>query len=121
MEYLGTCHCNAVGFRFRTEIRPEDWSVRACQCSFCRAHDALSTSDPDGELEFTAKDGSLLQRYRFGLGTADFLALDFCAQRGGIRKCNCIHNDVGSHMRSERLSCILHHGSGLPWCKMQLR
>jgi hypothetical protein len=78
MEYRGSCHCGAVGFRYRTDVDPAEWSVRACQCSFCRAHDALSTSDPDGELEFTAKDETLLQRYRFGLGTADFLLCRNC-------------------------------------------
>ena len=78
MDYLGKCHCGAVGFRYSTEIDPADWSVRACQCSFCRAHDALSTSDPDGELGFTARDETLLQRYRFGLGTADFLLCRNC-------------------------------------------
>ena len=78
MDYAGKCHCGAVGFRYVTEIEPEDWSVRACQCGFCRAHDALSTSDPDGALEFTATDESLLQRYRFGLGTADFLLCRNC-------------------------------------------
>ena len=52
--------------------------MRACQCSFCSAHDALSTSDPDGELIFTAKVPDMLQRYRFGLGTADFLLCRNC-------------------------------------------
>ena len=78
MEYRGTCHCGAIGFEYRTRIDPGDWSIRACQCSFCRAHDALSTSDPDGKLAFTAKDVTSLQRYRFGLGTADFLLCRNC-------------------------------------------
>jgi len=52
--------------------------LRACQCSFCRAHDALSTSDPDGELDFTAQNPGGLQRYRFGLGTADFILCRHC-------------------------------------------
>ena len=29
MDYQGQCHCGAVGFRYRTEIDPADWSVRA--------------------------------------------------------------------------------------------
>ncbi len=77
-EYPGSCHCGAIGFRYRTALNPAEWSVRACQCRFCRAHDALSASDPAGELSFTADDPSQLQRYRFALGTADFLLCRNC-------------------------------------------
>lgn len=77
-EFQGSCHCGAIGFSYRTSIAPEHWSIRACQCSFCRAHDTLSTSDPAGSLEFTASDPDLLNRYRFGLRTADFLLCREC-------------------------------------------
>lgn len=77
-EFQGSCHCGAIGFRYRTTIAPEHWSIRACQCSFCRAHDSLSTSDPTGSLEFTASQPDLLNRYRFGLRTADFLICREC-------------------------------------------
>lgn len=77
-EFQGSCHCGAIGFSYRTSIAPERWSIRACQCSFCRAHDTLSTSDPAGSLEFTASDPNLLNRYRFGLRTADFLLCREC-------------------------------------------
>ncbi len=76
--YPGSCHCRAIGFEYRTEVMPDEWSVRACQCSFCRAHDALSASDPAGELVFTAADPDRLKRYRFALGTADFLLCRNC-------------------------------------------
>ena len=76
--YRGSCHCGAIGFDYRTAIRPNEWSVRACQCRFCRAHDALSASDPTGELSFDASDPAMLQRYRFALGTADFLLCRTC-------------------------------------------
>jgi hypothetical protein len=62
---------------YSTALLPEDWSVRACQCAFCRAHDAFSTSDPQGRIAFSAAD-SLLQRYRFALRTADFLLCRNC-------------------------------------------
>ena len=78
-DYEGRCHCGAIGFRYVTAVPPADWSVRACQCRFCRAHDALSTSDPDGDLEFFADGPEHLGRYRFSLGTADFL---FCRNCG---------------------------------------
>lgn len=76
--YNGACHCGAIGFTYRTGIDPEKWSIRACQCTFCRAHDALSTSDPAGEIAFTASRPELLQKYRFGLKTADFLLCKSC-------------------------------------------
>ena len=77
-EYRGGCHCGAIGYRYRTEVPPEHWSIRACQCRFCRAHDALSASDPSGSVEFTIADAKSLNRYRFGLRTADFLLCREC-------------------------------------------
>ena len=71
-EYPGSCHCGGIGYRYRTDVAPEQWSIRACQCRFCRAHDALSASDPAGFVEFTVVDPKVLNRYRFGLRTADF-------------------------------------------------
>ncbi|HZD52621.1 MAG TPA: hypothetical protein VE175_06205, partial [Woeseiaceae bacterium] len=56
----------------------EDWSVRACQCSFCRAHATVSVSDPGGSLAFRVGDRDALQRYRFGQRTADFLLCKHC-------------------------------------------
>lgn len=76
--YQGSCHCGAIGYRYRTDIAPEQWSIRACQCTFCRAHDALSASDPSGSVEFTAADPKALNRYRFGLRTADFILCREC-------------------------------------------
>ena len=78
VDYTGSCHCGAIGFRYATERRPAEWSVRACQCRFCRMHDALSTSDPNGELAFGCHDPGALQRYRFALRTADFLLCRHC-------------------------------------------
>jgi hypothetical protein len=77
-SYEGSCHCGAIGFYYHTDISPDAWSVRACQCSFCRAHDALSTSDGDGHIEFTSSNPDFLQRYRFGLKTTDFLLCGRC-------------------------------------------
>ncbi|MGH8129451.1 MAG: GFA family protein [Steroidobacteraceae bacterium] len=78
--HRGQCHCGAVGFEFRTSVAPADWSVRACQCSFCLKHGVVSTSDPAGSVRFTHENPSLLSRYRFGHKTADFV---FCGRCGG--------------------------------------
>ena len=79
VAYHGSCHCGAVGYEFRTSREPAQWSIRACQCTFCRAHAALSCSDPGGALAFVEREPGALQRYRFGLKTADFL---LCARCG---------------------------------------
>ena len=78
MNYSGGCHCGALTFRFETAKAPRDWSVRACQCSFCRAHAALSASDPDGSIAFAETRKGALHRYRFGQKTADFLVCRDC-------------------------------------------
>jgi hypothetical protein len=78
ISFEGRCHCRAIGFEYRTAIPAGRWSIRACQCSFCRAHDALSTSDPQGGLEFRVREPGVLQHYRFGGKTADFLICGRC-------------------------------------------
>jgi hypothetical protein len=47
-------------------------------CGFCRAHGARNTSDPGGRIRIAVRDAALLERYRFGLKTADFLVCRRC-------------------------------------------
>lgn len=77
--YQGGCHCGAIHWTFESRIAPSDWTVRACQCSFCRMHATRCTSDPDGTIEIFLEDSDALERYRFALGTAEFL---ICARCG---------------------------------------
>jgi hypothetical protein len=77
-NFKGGCHCGALGFSFQTALAVPKWSVRACQCRFCRAHGALMTSDPGGRLMFHISHVELLERYRFSLKTADFLLCKRC-------------------------------------------
>ncbi|MDH3746655.1 MAG: hypothetical protein OER97_00500 [Gammaproteobacteria bacterium] len=77
-NFRGQCHCGAIAFDYSTALPPGDWPIRACQCAFCRAHDALSTSDTAGTLIFTATVPDYLQRYRFAMKTADFLLCRNC-------------------------------------------
>jgi hypothetical protein len=77
-EHEGACHCGAIGFAYRTALEPKDWPIRACQCTFCRAHGALSTSDPNGSLTFWEHVPATLNRYQFGRKTADFLICRRC-------------------------------------------
>ena len=76
--FEGGCHCGALRFSFQTALPVTQWSVRACQCGFCRAHGALTASDPSGRLAFHVKQGEALERYRFALMTADFLLCRRC-------------------------------------------
>ena len=76
--YEGSCHCGAIGWTYRTALAPSRWPVRSCQCSFCRRHATRCTSDPAGSAEFSIADREALHRYRFGLGTAEFLMCRRC-------------------------------------------
>jgi hypothetical protein len=79
MAYRGSCHCGALTYFYDTELPPEAWPIRACQCSFCRAHGASSTSDPRGTIAFHAEPPDRLRRYRFGHRVTQFL---LCAECG---------------------------------------
>jgi hypothetical protein len=84
-SYEGRCHCGTLGFRYRTARIPREWSLRACQCSFCRAHAAVSTSDPAGTLAFRLPDVGAVRLYRFGQKAADFLVCTNCGVYIGAR------------------------------------
>ena len=74
----GGCHCGNVSFVFEASAPLDRLGLRACQCSFCRAHGARTTSDPEGTFALAVRDDGKLQRYRFGLNTADFLICRDC-------------------------------------------
>lgn len=78
MMLAGACHCGNLSLRFETALDPAAFPLRACQCSFCRSHGVVSTSDPAGRVSVRAEDGSLVQCYRFGLGITDFLVCRRC-------------------------------------------
>jgi hypothetical protein len=77
--FIGSCHCGNIEFVFETEKTPGQLDVRACDCSFCTKRGGRTTTDPHGSVRFTVRDGAKLNRYRFGLRTADFL---ICAECG---------------------------------------
>jgi hypothetical protein len=72
----GACHCGAVTVSLATDDASR-LQIRLCQCSFCRRHGGSSVSDPAGRLTIRASEPALT-RYRFGLGTADFLLCSVC-------------------------------------------
>ncbi len=85
IEYLAHCHCGILTARYQTALEPSSWAMRACQCSFCRSHGALTTSDPRGVLSFHCTDLTRIQRYRFGGRTSDFLICRECGVYVGVQ------------------------------------
>ena len=78
MIHRGGCHCGNLRLELRLTQAPGDVRLRACGCSFCRAHNTRTTSDPDGAVDIRAADWSLVQLYRFGTGTAQFVICRNC-------------------------------------------
>jgi hypothetical protein len=73
MRYEGRCHCGAVSIIFNTV---ESLAPRACQCSFCRRHDARSVSDPGGSARLAFAVEPI--RYRFATRAADYILCPVC-------------------------------------------
>jgi hypothetical protein len=77
-SFSGRCHCGNVELAFETPTPPEELAIRACACSFCRRHGVRTVSDPKGRARVLVRDPTKLNRYRFGLRTADFLVCRKC-------------------------------------------
>ena len=78
MVHTGGCHCANISVRLQLSRPPAEMPLRACACSFCRAHATRTLSDRDGLAEISADDWSLVERYRFGSRTADYLLCRRC-------------------------------------------
>jgi hypothetical protein len=78
MHHDGGCHCGAIAISYESDVAPEATEVRACLCSFCRKHGSRAVSDPAGRLTLTLHDAAAVQRYRFGLATADYFLCGRC-------------------------------------------
>jgi hypothetical protein len=77
-EHRGGCHCGNLRLTLRLTQPPGEVRLRACGCSFCRRHNTRTASDPNGAVELWADDWSLVQSYRFGTGTCDFIICRRC-------------------------------------------
>lgn len=78
MLYRGRCHCGAIHVELTTERAPGDQVLGACQCSFCRKHNARAFSDPKAHVTLTAAEPEQLQRYTFGLKTSEQIICRRC-------------------------------------------
>ena len=52
--------------------------VRACQCGFCRPRGTRTIADAAGSAVISIRSAEDVQRYRFGLMTADYLLCATC-------------------------------------------
>jgi hypothetical protein len=76
--YAGACHCRNICIRLESDKAPSELPLRTDTCSFCNKHHAIYTSDPEGEAHLAVRDAQLVERYRFGTRTADFLICKSC-------------------------------------------
>jgi hypothetical protein len=74
----GSCHCGAVQVDLELSCAPGDLRLRACQCNFCRPRGVRTIADPEGLAVVRASHPGALNRYRFGLRTADYLLCAAC-------------------------------------------
>jgi hypothetical protein len=78
MLFNGQCHCGAIRVELATARPPGDQVLGACQCSFCRKHNARAFSDPKAHVTLTGRHPEQLQRYSFGLGTSEQIICRRC-------------------------------------------
>jgi hypothetical protein len=76
--FKGQCHCGAIRVELESDRPPEEQALGACQCSFCRKHNARAFSDPKAHVTLTAADPQQLQRYSFGLRTSEQIICRRC-------------------------------------------
>jgi hypothetical protein len=74
----GGCHCGNIRMQVQLTREPVDYRPRACDCDFCRKHQAAYLSDPEGSLHLQITDNSEASRYRQGSGQAQLLLCKRC-------------------------------------------
>lgn len=79
----GQCHCGNIRYRIETPLPMDEIIARACDCTFCRIHAAKNWSDPNGHAVVEIGDEQLLNRYLFGLKTAEFFICRQCGAYAG--------------------------------------
>ena len=81
--YAGACHCGAIRGTLHATKPAAELQVRACQCSFCTRHGAMTVSDPAGRATFEI-DRSSLAPYQFGTRTGTSLICGRCGMYAGV-------------------------------------
>lgn len=78
LPVTGNCHCGRVAVELSSDHAASELPLRACQCSFCRKHNARTVVDPQGQVRIRGHGPTDILRYRFGLRTADFFLCSGC-------------------------------------------
>ncbi len=79
MQFLqGQCHCGTISLRVGLTTPLASYRPRVCDCDFCRLHGAAYISDAEGSLEIRISDPGLIEHYRHGSRTAEFLICQRC-------------------------------------------
>jgi hypothetical protein len=78
MRHSGQCHCGSIHIELTSDRSPHEQVLGACQCSFCRKHNARTFSDPAAHVTLTALEPAQLQLYSFGLMTAEQIICRRC-------------------------------------------
>jgi hypothetical protein len=81
MRIEGGCHCGNIRYTLDWPGDGKDITMRACGCTFCTKHGGNWTSNRNSALAAEVRDASLVSKYRFGTGTADF---HVCARCGAV-------------------------------------
>lgn len=92
IQMSGGCYCGNITFDAAFTRAAGSFQPRMCDCGFCSKHGAAWVSDPDGLLRLHAKDAALVNRYKQGSESADFLVcmgcgvlVAVCCEIGGSR------------------------------------
>lgn len=81
--FRGSCHCGAIRATLEATRPAEAVPVRACQCSFCTRHGAMTMSDPAGRAIIEIERAALAP-YRFGTRTGTSLVCGRCGMYAGV-------------------------------------
>jgi hypothetical protein len=79
----GQCHCGAIRGTLVASKPAAELQVRACQCSFCTRHGAMTVSDPAGRATFEI-ERTALAPYQFGTRTGTSLICGRCGMYAGV-------------------------------------
>jgi hypothetical protein len=79
----GTCHCGAIRGTLYATRPAAALQARACQCSFCTRHGAMTISDPAGRAVIDITRAALAP-YQFGTRTGTSLICARCGMYAGV-------------------------------------
>lgn len=79
----GQCHCGAIRATLHATKPAAELQLRACQCSFCTRHGAMTVSDPAGRVVFEIERAALA-KYQFETRTGTTLLCRNCGMYAGV-------------------------------------